>query len=64
LTIDNYWFVVLAAAASFASGVALALNSHRRRYRVAHEAERMAEVKSWESKGGNLATTPATPERP
>jgi hypothetical protein len=64
LNIDNYWFLVLAVAAIAAVGAAFALKSRRRRLRLAQELERKAEVKSWESEGGNLATTPATPVRP
>lgn len=64
MNIDKHWFVVLAAAASAFLGVALALESHRRRHRVAQEAERKAEVKSWENEGGNLAATPVTPGQP
>jgi hypothetical protein len=64
LRIENYWFVVLAAAASAAAGAALALASRRRRHRAAREAERKAEVKSWENEGGTLASTPVTPAQP
>jgi hypothetical protein len=60
LKIEKHWYLLLGAAMSAAVGAAAAFGWRRRRQLIAHHREQAADLKCWESEGGNVAPTPAT----